>query len=75
MTLKKFSYLNIPSLQEYILIEQDKCEIEVFRRSQHWASTYYVLGDSITLESIDVTLSVAEIYESIENEDTVRFSA
>ena len=35
------------------------------------------VGDriSITLESIGVTLSVAEVYESIENDDTVRFSA
>jgi Uma2 family endonuclease len=69
MTYKKIAYLNIPSLQEYLLVEQDKCEIEVFRRNDNWASTYYVLGDVITLDSIGVSITVEEIYERIENDD------
>lgn len=67
LTLKKIAYLNLPSLQEYWLVEQDRCEIEVFRRSENWASTYYVAGDTIT-SAIGVSLTVADIYESVENQ-------
>ncbi|MFT4924098.1 MAG: Uma2 family endonuclease [Phenylobacterium sp.] len=75
MTLKKIAYLNVPSLQEYVLVEQDKCEVEVFKRSDNWASTYYVLGDVVTFESIGVSISVEEIYDRIENEDMRLFLA
>ncbi len=75
MTAKKMAYLNIPSLQEYLLIEQDKCEVEVFRRKDNWASTYYVLGDVITFDSIDASLSVEEIYDRVENDDIALFLA
>jgi Uma2 family endonuclease len=33
ITIKKIAYMNLPSLEEYILIEQDKCDVLVFRRS------------------------------------------
>lgn len=79
VTTKKMAYLNLPSLlpslKEYILVEQDKCEVEVFRRSESWASTYYVVGDVITLDSIGVSISVEEIYERVENDDMVAFMA
>jgi Uma2 family endonuclease len=69
ITLKKLAYLNLPSLQEYVLIEQDKCEIEVFRRNKSWTSTYYVLGDTINFESLDIIITVEEIYDNIKNDD------
>lgn len=75
MTAKKIAYLNVPSLQEYLLIEQDRCEIEVFRRSENWASTYYVLGDVINFDSVGVSVSVEEIYDRIDNEDIALFLA
>jgi hypothetical protein len=62
-------------LQEYILIEQDKCEVVVFRRSENWASTYYVIGDVITLDSVGVSISVEEIYERVDNDDMVNWLA
>ncbi len=51
-TLKIKTYLQIESLQEYVLIEQDKAEIEVLRKSQGWQPSYYFLGDTITFESV-----------------------
>ncbi|NQZ07569.1 MAG: Uma2 family endonuclease [Algicola sp.] len=75
ITLKKIAYLNIPSLQEYVLIEQNTCEVEVFRRSENWAATYYVLGDTINFESINVSLSVENIYDRVENDDITAFLA
>ncbi|MFT4929681.1 MAG: hypothetical protein ACI8WB_005816 [Phenylobacterium sp.] len=56
-------------LQEYLLIEQDRCEVEVFRRSANWASTYYFLGDVITFDSVGISVAVEEIYDRIDNED------
>jgi len=72
-TSKKLAYFNIPALQEYIIIEQDFCEVEVFRKSEHWKSTVYLLGDEITLESINTTLSVEDIYYQVDNEDIVNY--
>ncbi|MCJ8271935.1 MAG: hypothetical protein MJK04_21385 [Psychrosphaera sp.] len=47
----------------------------MFRRSENWASTYYVIGDVITLDSVGVTLSVEEIYERVDNDDMVKWLA
>lgn len=71
--LKRFVYQNIPTLEEYILIEQDHIEIEVCRKNQNWKSTFYFLGDDITFESIDLTLSVLEIYQRVENDEMREF--
>lgn len=66
---KRLEYLAIPSLLEYVLIEQDFAEVEVQRRSAGWKSSYYFLGDELTLESVNVTLPVEAIYERVQNED------
>jgi Uma2 family endonuclease len=68
-TIKRNAYMQIPSLQEYILIEQDIVDVEVVRRSNGWLSEHYFLGDEITLTSIGLTLSVADIYERVQNGD------
>lgn len=66
---KRLSYFNIPSLKEYVLIEQHKCEILVFERDKNWQSSYYFLGDEITFESISVSLSVEDIYYQVNGEE------
>ncbi|NOR79612.1 MAG: Uma2 family endonuclease [Methyloprofundus sp.] len=43
--------------------------VEVIRRSEGWVSKHYFLGDTVTLESSDLSLSVAEIYHRVNNED------
>ena len=72
-TIKRIAYLNIPSLQEYVLIEQDFVDIEVVRRTEGWQSKHYFLGDEVTFESIDLTLAVEDIYQRVQNEDMVEF--
>ena len=72
-TIKRIAYLNIPGLQEYVIIEQDIVDIEVVRRSEGWQPKHYFLGDEITFESIDLTLSVEEIYHRVHNEDMIEF--
>ena len=66
---KRLSYFNIPTLKEYVLIEQDSCEIVVFEKVKGWQSSYYFLGDEITFKSIDITVSVEDIYYQIESEE------
>ncbi len=71
---KFINYINnIPSLQEYVIVEQGIVEIEVVRRSEAWVRKNYFLGDNITFESIDLTLSVEEIYHRVNNDDMVEF--
>ncbi len=41
-TLKLMTCINLPSLQEYVLIEQDIADIIVLRRRQGWLHDYYL---------------------------------
>lgn len=68
-TTKRMAYMQIPSLQEYILIEQDIVDVEVIRRQTGWLSEHYFLGDELTLSSIGLTLTVEDIYERVQNSD------
>ena len=70
---KLLEYINIPSLKEYVLIEQDFVDITVYRKSDSWRSIHYFLEEQIYFESIDLTLSVEEIYHRVKNDDMVDF--
>lgn len=72
-TIKMAAYKTLPSLLEYVLIEQDFAEVEVCRRNNHWISERYFLGDDVTFESINLTLSVEAIYNRVQNEDILEF--
>lgn len=72
---KLIEYLNIPSLQEYVLIEQDFVDVTVLSRAENWLVKHYFLGDLITFTSIGLTLPVAEIYHRVQNEDMLEFLA
>lgn len=66
---KLLEYINIPTLLEYVIVEQDFVDITVYRKSDEWRSTHYFLGESLFLESIDLTLTVEDIYHRVANED------
>ena len=72
-TLKRDIYQTLPSLEEYVLIEQDFVRIEVSRRINAWQSDFYYLDDEITFTSIDLTLSLLEIYQRVDNEELREF--
>ena len=72
-TKKKMEYLTIPTLKEYVLIEQDFVDVEVFRKEHDWHSTHYFLGDEVHFASIGYTISIEDIYERVTNEDMVKF--
>jgi Uma2 family endonuclease len=73
LTTKLLQYINLPSVQEYVLIEQDIVSVQVLRRSNHWQSEYFFLGDSVTFESVDLTLTVEDVYDRVDNEDMNEF--
>jgi len=72
---KLIEYINIPTLKEYVIIEQDVADITVYRKSDDWRSTHYFLGEEIHFESIDLTIPVSEIYLHVENDDVKQFLA
>jgi len=72
-TTKHRLYQTLPSLQEYVLIEQDIVDVEVCRRSQNWVSEHYFMSDEVTFAAIDLTLPVSEIYERVVNDDVITF--
>lgn len=71
---EKFAaYRLIDTFTEYLIVEQDKMEVELHRKGKDgiWtAATYVDISDKIELESINVTLSMEEIYEKIEFQKT-----
>lgn len=70
-TIKRMAYMQISSLEEYVLIEQDFVEIEVIRRQDNWLPSKYYLGDEVRLASIGLTIAVADLYDRVQNEDMV----
>ena len=74
--LTKFQiYATIPTLQEYVLVEQDCVRIEVQRRRTNWAVEKYFLGDKISFESLALTLDVEELYQHVDNEEMTEYLA
>ncbi len=72
-TEKRLAYMQIETLEEYVLIAQDFVQIEVIRKSEGWKSAKYFLGDEVTLSSIGLTLSVEEVYDGVDNADMVEW--
>ncbi|MFI3189364.1 MAG: Uma2 family endonuclease [Methylococcales bacterium] len=72
-TTKRRLYQSLPSLQEYVLIEQDIVDIEICRRSEGWQPEHYFMGDGIVFAAIELTVSVNEIYERVVNDDVRTF--
>jgi Uma2 family endonuclease len=75
MTTKLIRYINLPSLQEYVLIEADIALVQVMRRSKGWMPEYFFLGDNVYFESIDLSLPVEAIYDRVDNVDMNEFRA
>lgn len=67
--IKLTEYLALPSLQEYVLIEQDFVQVEVLRRRSGWRPANHYLGDEVVFESVDARLTVEAIYHKVNNND------
>lgn len=72
-SIKFIRYINLPTLEEYVLIEQDVVSIQVFRKNNDWKPSFYCMGDSVTFESISLILTVEEIYDRVANKELEEF--
>jgi len=55
-------YKTIPTLRDYVLVSQDRKQIEVFSREREWQAAVAVEGEDVVVPSIGVRLAVDEVY-------------
>jgi Uma2 family endonuclease len=69
-TNKLTAYQQCPTIQEIVLIDQFAPHIEVYRRDEkietEWSRSIYEAGEEVALQSIDVFLTMDEIYHNID---------
>lgn len=61
-------YRTVETLTDYLLVEQDEAQVMLYtRRADYWEMRVIAgLGSSVFLSSVDVTLSLADVYALIE---------
>ena len=60
---KLLSYRRLPSLDEYVLIDQNRLWVEVFRRTPAgWTQDIYEAGEVVRLASVGLDVPMAELY-------------
>ena len=73
---KFYFYRQIPSLREYILIEQSRYVVEAYYKKDKndlWRiSRYEGLDDVINIQSLDIEISMRNLYFDINLEDSTR---
>lgn len=59
------AYRSLATLQDYVLVSQDEARVEIHRRHGDigWQHILLEPGDSLTLPSLDFSLSLAALYE------------
>ena len=63
---KRLVYQRLESLREYVLVEQDKMQVEVYRRiDEGWMLESDSNGDVVSFESIGFTMPIEEIYADV----------
>ncbi len=63
---KWWSYQTIETLEEYVLVAQDRVEVTLFRRANHWqAEVSAKLTDTIDLKSLPLVLPIAAVYDGV----------
>lgn len=66
---KRLAYQRLPSLKEYVLVAQDRIQVEVYRRTagNDWEIECFDERDALRLESVDLSVAMAEIYQDVMN--------
>ena len=65
---KLFAYRRVPSLLEYILVLQDRMQVEVYRlqRDEEWTREIFAQPEEhVHFASVGFTLSVSDIYRNV----------
>jgi Uma2 family endonuclease len=65
-------YRKSESLQEYILVQVEQPIVEVFQRDQggKWLFSEYGLGDRLFLKSVNIDISVSDLYKQVQFEQS-----
>lgn len=66
------AYQQMPSIQEYVIVEQEKLGVQIHRRQPdgRWITYFFTRTDTeLTLESVDLTLQLDEVYRRVVFED------
>jgi Uma2 family endonuclease len=66
---KRMAYQEISTLQEYLLIEQDRPEVRIWRRtgnapSENWQLETLTDGNTMRLTSVNLSVPLQELYEN-----------
>lgn len=66
---KRLNYQSLESLQEYVLVSQDEIRVEIYRQDEQGNWTVETLGKdgNLQLDSVGLTLTMADIYEDVFN--------
>ena len=67
-TEKVFLYQQIPSVQEYVVVDQYRMEVQVHRRQENggWITYFFnELDDIVEFMSVDLTIPLPEIYRRV----------
>ncbi len=63
---KFLSYIGLPSLKEYVLVDQEKMLVTLFRQVNAWKPEHFSEGhSSLCLPSIDFKITLADVYEDV----------
>ncbi len=62
---KFLAYQTLESLSEYLLVDQERIALALFRRERGWKPEALASGDVLVLPSVEFTLPVAAIYEGV----------
>lgn len=64
---KFWSYAGIETMEEYVLVEQSKSEVTVFRRANDWKPEISKLPeDLLRLESVGFQMPLSEVYDRVD---------
>ena len=63
---KRLAYQTLETLEEYLIVAQDRPEATIFRRSNKWVPEIGAgLEQSVFIKSIDLKLPLSAIYEGV----------
>jgi Uma2 family endonuclease len=60
------AYKLLPSFQEYLLVQQVRPKVELFRKSTNWQCETFGLNDEVSLESVKIMLPIKAFYQDID---------
>jgi Uma2 family endonuclease len=62
---KRLAYQACPTVQEYVMVNSQRQEVEVLRRGTDgtWEKTMYLANETVQFLSIELSIAVSDIYE------------